>query len=78
MSAKNEQGELVKEKLVACVAVANDQRGVISPCGRCRQMILDYYPGLRVIVRGEGGLVSVSPQELLPFAYVSTFKRAIE
>lgn len=30
-----ENGEC--ESLVCCVAVWNDQRGVISPCGRCRQ-----------------------------------------
>lgn len=69
----------MKETLVACVAVANDQRGVISPCGRCRQMILDYYPKMRVIVRNAGGqLVAVGSDELLPYAYVSTMKRSIE
>ena len=39
------------ETMVAIVAVANDQRGVISPCGRCRQMLFDYHPEIRVIVR---------------------------
>jgi len=59
------------ETMATCVAVANDNRGVISPCGRCRQMMLDYYPGIRVIVRDLAGeLVTVGMEELLPYAYV--------
>lgn len=38
-------------KLTTIVAVANDRRGVISPCGRCRQMLLDYHPDIEVIVK---------------------------
>ncbi|CZT00484.1 related to cytidine deaminase [Rhynchosporium agropyri] len=63
------------EKIIACVAVWNDKRGVISPCGRCRQMMLDYYPGVRVIVQDPvGGLVTVGIDELLPYAYTLTTK----
>lgn len=67
-------------ELVLVVAVANDGRGVINPCGRCRQMMMDYYPGIRVVVRiggGSGGeeeegeeLRIVGLEELLPWAYV--------
>lgn len=42
------------ETMDVIVAVANDNRGVISPCGRCRQMLLDYYPDIRVIVQHKG------------------------
>lgn len=67
------------EKLVACVAVANDNRGVISPCGRCRQMMLDYYPGIRVIVKNQAGeYATVGIDELLPYAYVTTMKPAMD
>ena len=64
------------EKLVCCVAVWNDKRGVISPCGRCRQMMFDYYPEMRVIVNDvEGqGLKTVGVRELLPYAYVVAYK----
>jgi cytidine deaminase len=41
--------------LTHVVAVANDDRGVISPCGRCRQMMFDYYPEIMVIVKDEEG-----------------------
>lgn len=69
-------------KLELVVAVANDGRGVINPCGRCRQMMLDYYPDIKVIVKAgvivEAGsegekadLKIVGMEELLPFAYVT-------
>lgn len=54
--------------LTTMVAV-NTRDGVISPCGRCRQMLFDYYPAIRVIVRGKAGLESVSVAELLPYAF---------
>jgi len=60
-------------KIAVIVAVANDKRGVISPCGRCRQMLMDYYPGIEVIVLDEAGeLRLVEMKELLPFAYVNS------
>lgn len=56
-------------KLIMIVAVANDQRGVINPCGRCRQMLLDYYPDIKVIVRDGEELRVVGTTDLLPFAF---------
>jgi cytidine deaminase len=56
--------------LTTIVAVANDKRGVISPCGRCRQMLLDYYPDIRVIVKDGEELKTVGTLDLLPFAYI--------
>ncbi|HYJ68520.1 MAG TPA: ASCH domain-containing protein [Nocardioidaceae bacterium] len=54
--------------LTTMVAV-NLRDGVISPCGRCRQMLFDYYPDIRVIVRGKAGLEAVPVAELLPYAF---------
>ncbi|WP_223731286.1 cytidine deaminase family protein, partial [Streptomyces purpurogeneiscleroticus] len=31
------------------VAVADEGRGIIPPCGRCRQVLLDYYPDMTVV-----------------------------
>ncbi len=43
---------------------------VISPCGNCRQMLLEYAPGIDVIVNDETGkLVKVKIEDLLPFAW---------
>lgn len=55
--------------LTTMVAVVADGGGVIPPCGRCRQMLFDYYPEIRVIVRVESGLASVPITDLLPYAF---------
>ncbi|MEV4346224.1 ASCH domain-containing protein [Actinoplanes sp. NPDC049596] len=48
------------------VAVGDDGRGVLSPCGRDRQVLADYYPGIQVVVPGPR-VVPVG--ELLPETY---------
>jgi cytidine deaminase len=55
--------------LTTMVAVIADGSGVIPPCGRCRQMLYDYYPGIRVIVRTEAGLEATPIADLLPYAF---------
>ncbi|RDL42396.1 uncharacterized protein BP5553_02375 [Venustampulla echinocandica] len=75
------KGDAGKENLVCVVAVTNDSRGVINPCGRCRQFMFDSYPDIRVIVNegkvGESKLRIASIKELLPFAYKSTFSPGV-
>ncbi|MCX4743726.1 cytidine deaminase family protein [Streptomyces antibioticus] len=57
-------------ELATIVAVGDRDRGVVPPCGRCRQVLLDYFPGVEVIV-GEGdGMRAVPVAELLPASYV--------
>ncbi|MFH8791041.1 cytidine deaminase [Streptomyces sp. NPDC017941] len=56
--------------LETIVAVGDRGRGVLPPCGRCRQVLLDYFPALGVIV-GEGDRVRTVPVTgLLPESYV--------
>ena len=44
--------------------------GVLSPCGNCRQMLVEYCPEIKVIVTDdEGRLVKVGIRDLLPFAW---------
>jgi cytidine deaminase len=57
-------------ELTTVVAVGDRERGVIPPCGRCRQVLLDYFPELRVIVGRGSELRAVPVRELLPEAYV--------
>lgn len=59
-----------EEKMVLIVAVASGGRGVVSPCGRCRQLLVDYHPQIRVIVRDGEVCKVVRLQELLPYSYV--------
>ncbi|SED35297.1 cytidine deaminase [Streptomyces sp. 2131.1] len=57
-------------ELDTIVAVGDRDRGVVPPCGRCRQVLLDYFPSLRVIVGGGERLRTVAIAELLPESYV--------
>ncbi|PWI08477.1 cytidine deaminase, partial [Streptomyces sp. NWU339] len=57
-------------ELDTIVAVGARDRGVVPPCGRCRQVLLDYFPALKVIV-GEGDRIrTVLITDLLPESYV--------
>jgi cytidine deaminase len=56
-------------ELTTIVAVGNEGRGVVEPCGRDRQVLLDYHPGIRVIMPGPDGPGSVPITDLLPGAY---------
>lgn len=57
--------------LTHIVAVGNEGRGVLNPCGRCRQVLLDFCPGVKVVCVGDGGevVVVVGIRSLLPMAY---------
>ncbi|MFI7488899.1 cytidine deaminase family protein [Micromonospora echinaurantiaca] len=57
-------------ELETIVAVGDRGRGVIPPCGRCRQVLRDYFPDLRVIVGPPDALRVVPVGELLPETYV--------
>jgi cytidine deaminase len=66
------QGE---RDLVAVVAVRRRGRRypVLSPCGNCRQLVLDYSPGAMIIFDHEGRVVKAAARDLLPGAYQSNF-----
>ena len=55
--------------LVTMVAVGDEDRGVIPPCGRCRQVMLDQNPDCHVIVPTENGLDTVPVRALLPYSF---------
>ena len=55
--------------LMTMVAVGDGGRGVIAPCGRCRQVLLDQHPDVVVVVPAHGGVEAHSVQALLPFGY---------
>ncbi|MEH1056611.1 cytidine deaminase [Micromonospora sp. CPCC 206171] len=57
-------------ELEAIVAVGDRGRGVIPPCGRCRQVLLDYFPSIKVIVGPMDALRPVPVADLLPETYV--------
>jgi cytidine deaminase len=55
------------------VAVGNHGRGPVGPCGRDRQILFDYHPGVRVIVPTREGVRSVEIADLLPLASAWSF-----
>ncbi|GGV28846.1 cytidine deaminase [Streptomyces spectabilis] len=56
--------------LATIVAVGDRDRGVVPPCGRCRQVLLDCFPDLQVIVGAGERVRSVPITDLLPESYV--------
>ncbi|MFF7813075.1 cytidine deaminase [Streptomyces sp. NPDC007945] len=56
--------------LTTIVAVGDRDRGVVPPCGRCRQVLLDYFPTVNVIVGRGDRLRTVPITGLLPESYV--------
>ncbi|KAF7719096.1 Uncharacterized protein PECH_000282 [Penicillium ucsense] len=59
-------------QLMSIVAVrgkADDKGQILSPCGRCRQVLWDLQPRIKVIVSKDGKLQSIPIKTLLPFAY---------
>ncbi len=56
--------------LQTIVAVGDRDRGLLAPCGRCRQVLLDYFPDVTVLVGAPDAPRGVPIAELLPGAYV--------
>ncbi|WP_416417765.1 ASCH domain-containing protein [Paenarthrobacter aromaticivorans] len=52
------------------IAAAGDRgRGLIPPCGRCRQVLLDHHPDILAAVPSESGPVVRPVRKLLPDTY---------
>lgn len=47
---------------------------VLSPCGNCRQLLLDYAPEATIIFKSDNNLVKANVRLLLPGAYQSCFE----
>jgi cytidine deaminase len=57
-------------ELSAIVTVGNCGRGPVGPCGRDRQILFDYHPGIRVILPTAEGIRSVKITDLMPLGAV--------
>lgn len=60
--------------ITTIVAVGNHGRGPIGPCGRDRQVLFDYHPGIRVLLPTPDGVRAVSIEDLMPLAAAWTVK----
>lgn len=65
-------GEQGIEAIVA-VRKRGDAYPVISPCGNCRQLLVDYAPDATVILAVDGKTVKARALDLLPGPYISGF-----
>ncbi len=62
------QGEREFDTIVAVHEKA--QNCLFSPCGNCRQMLIEYCPDIKVILNDdEGNMIKVAAADLLPFAW---------
>lgn len=57
-------------KPLAIVAVADRERGIIAPCGRCRQILMDYCPKIQVVLKMEHGIHAMMLTAILPYVYL--------
>ena len=64
-----------EREILAMVAVCKTDEGfaVLSPCGNCRQLLLDYCPTAEVVLEIDGQVVKSPVADLLPAAYESGF-----
>lgn len=62
-----------ERNILAIVAVCKRESGypVLSPCGNCRQLLLDYAPEADVIYEDANGISKTKAVNLLPFAYMA-------
>ena len=59
-------------RLRTIVAVGNHGRGVMGPCGRDRQILFDYHPGIRVLLPTGEGVRVTTIEALMPYAAMWT------
>lgn len=63
--------EEIKEPLTSVAATyAGEKPMVVSPCGRCRQVLGDYFPSINFLVNDGQRVKKVTLQEALPYLYV--------
>ncbi|GAB1315254.1 hypothetical protein MFIFM68171_05464 [Madurella fahalii] len=66
-------GGVLASEIATIVAVARrpgNVKFIVNPCGRCRQVLLDYNPDINVIyLGGNGNEVVAKAKDLMPFAY---------
>jgi len=53
--------------LTQIVAVADEGRGILAPCGRCRQVLVDLFPAIQVVIWTGSEARAVPIADLLPW-----------
>lgn len=63
------QGTKAGKLTIRAVAVVNGNDVPCSPCGACRQVIVEFGPNAIVIFQGQKGYTEMSIQDLLPESF---------
>ena len=58
-----------KQNPAAILAIGDLNRGVMPPCGKCRQFLLDYFPDIQVVIANDESFTTKTIRELLPDAF---------
>lgn len=63
--------EEIKEPLTSAAATyVNGEPTIVSPCGRCRQVLGDHFPSINFLVNDKQTIRKVALHEALPYLYV--------
>ncbi len=64
-----------EREIIAITAVCKKDDGflILSPCGNCRQLLMDYSPNAMVLFSYEGKVFKTQARNLLPGAYIRDF-----
>lgn len=64
-------GEEIKEPLTCAAALYVDgEARIVSPCGRCRQVLGDHFPSISFLVNDKHEIKKVALNEALPYLYL--------
>jgi cytidine deaminase len=69
LSKALEDKQVQFDYIVAVIMNDTGEIDIVSPCGNCRQMLLQYCPTVKVILRSEGNTGVITANELLPYPY---------
>ena len=61
---------------IVAVRRREDSYPVLSPCGNCRQIILEHAPKAMVIFENDGRIMKATARNLLPGPYTADSRRA--
>ncbi len=62
-------GETEFVNIVAVRREPDGTLGIANPCGKCRQILHDYTPNIKVLVRDQTGKKIKTIEELLPYSF---------
>jgi len=63
--------EEIKEPLTSVAAMYVDGKPtIVSPCGRCRQVLGDHFPSINFLVNDKNVIKKVTLRETLPYLYL--------